>query len=1362
MFRILSASLVVFFSLYNTAYANNKGIPAELEQWQSWVMFEHKDHECPFLYNKATKVCTWHHQLKLNINNKGASFNQTIETFNASWVPTLGNKDQWPTGVTINGEAAQIRDHKQRPQIFLPAGEHIIEGRIHWDSLPRQLQLPKLTGIVELTLNNKSISQPFIDKQKKLWLSKNSPSQKKSADSAQIKVFRLISDQLPLKMTTQLVLDISGRERELRLGQILPNNFTAISLDSALPSRIEDNGGIRIQIKPGHWVIELHARQTKTSQSITYSAKKPWPQQEIWSFQAQPHLRQVQIEGASTIDPQQTQLPEKWRQLPSYLVTPETQFTLKELHRGDTNPSANRLNIKRDMWLDFDGQEYTLRDSITGTMNRDWRLNAQPSYQLGRVSIHNKPQLITLFNDLQGVEIRQAELDIDAVSRVSRHHPGETQLSASGWKNNIEKLNTTLHLAPGWALIAAEGADYAHGSWLSKWNLWDIFLLLIIGVSIYRLYGALAATCLLFTLVLIYQRDGAPVFIWLNIAAALALVKVTTGAWQTRLKYYSYSSFALLLLIAIPFSVDSVRQAFYPQLEHANRTISAQNNHSMQDAHTLAKVARTADSAPALMEEIQVTGLRGSYISEPKRQQYDPTRNIQTGPGIPDWRWNQISIGWNGPVTPEQTLQLRLTPPWLNRLGHILSVIMIALSALLLFKRGLMASIGQIKTPRNNRTLSSGLIAMIFAIGIASHSDEPQAEVLIDSKLLTELEERLLAPADCLPSCASIESGNIHIDTSTIKIELLIHASEHIALPLPLPTEGWQASKITIDNKVAALIRYNNQQWLTQLQPGRQKLVIHGSLKGVDQLSLPFVLNAHNLTTTSKGWRVEGVRNGSTHNNSVELNRVQASNNANSERLQPGPMPNFVTVTRTITLGLDWKVHTRVSRVSPAKGAIHIKLPLLQGESPTQADFKIHNQYLQASIAANKRYISWNSILANDVSQLQLQAEDQTQWTETWVLNTSPIWHIETSGLAPTKPLQASASHTWQPRPGDSLNIKISRPEALSGNNLSIDQVALKQTLGLRSQLSELDITLRASQGGEFVLPLPENTELRQLNIEGIEQPIINTQGEIKIPLHPGEQHIKAHWSTAEDLSWLSKTPALALGNSSNNSVSISLPRDRWPLLVGGPSIGPAILLWGMLAVVLILSAGLGRLQQTPLKAHHWLLLGIGMGTANVFAPLLITAWLLALGWRGQWQQRPDDSRFSALQIGLVMLSFVAIISLLATIPYGLLASPDMHIVGNSSSAYQLKWYQDLTDGALEQAWVISLPMWSYRLAMLIWSLWMALALVNWLKWGWQQLNHLGFWPEKNQPDLDSKSAKPGKSTELTLDLELPESPKKQ
>ncbi len=81
MLRILSMSLILFFSFYDTAYANNKGIPPELEQWQPWVMADHKDLDCPPLYNKATKICVWHNPLKLNINHKGANFNQTIETF---------------------------------------------------------------------------------------------------------------------------------------------------------------------------------------------------------------------------------------------------------------------------------------------------------------------------------------------------------------------------------------------------------------------------------------------------------------------------------------------------------------------------------------------------------------------------------------------------------------------------------------------------------------------------------------------------------------------------------------------------------------------------------------------------------------------------------------------------------------------------------------------------------------------------------------------------------------------------------------------------------------------------------------------------------------------------------------------------------------------------------------------------------------------------------------------------------------------------------------------------------------------------------------------------------------------------------
>jgi hypothetical protein len=36
--------------------------------------------------------------------------------------------------------------------------------------------------------------------------------------------------------------------------------------------------------------------------------------------------------------------------------------------------------------------------------------------------------------------------------------------------------------------------------------------------------------------------------------------------------------------------------------------------------------------------------------------------------------------------------------------------------------------------------------------------------------------------------------------------------------------------------------------------------------------------------------------------------------------------------------------------------------------------------------------------------------------------------------------------------------------------------------------------------------------------------------------------------------------------------------------------------------------------------------------------------------------------------------------------------------------------------------------MWGYRLLMLAWSLWLALALLGWLKWGWCSLGKEGLW----------------------------------
>jgi hypothetical protein len=69
-----------------------------------------------------------------------------------------------------------------------------------------------------------------------------------------------------------------------------------------------------------------------------------------------------------------------------------------------------------------------------------------------------------------------------------------------------------------------------------------------------------------------------------------------------------------------------------------------------------------------------------------------------------------------------------------------------------------------------------------------------------------------------------------------------------------------------------------------------------------------------------------------------------------------------------------------------------------------------------------------------------------------------------------------------------------------------------------------------------------------------------------------------------------------------------------------------------------------------------------------------------------------------------------------------------MQIAGNDSTASMLQWYQDRTGGPLPRPAALSAPLWAYRLAMLRWALWLAQALLGWLRWGWRCFTEGGAW----------------------------------
>ncbi len=270
---------------------------------------------------------------------------------------------------------------------------------------------------------------------------------------------------------------------------------------------------------------------------------------------------------------------------------------------------------------------------------------------------------------------------------------------------------------------------------------------------------------------------------------------------------------------------------------------------------------------------------------------------------------------------------------------------------------------------------------------------------------------------------------------------------------------------------------------------------------------------------------------------------------------------------------------------------------------------------------------------------------------------------------------------------------------------------------------------MRSSQGDLHELLLPPGCELISATIDQREQPLRRDGDRVFLPVHPGRQAVELTLRLPAGLDALWETPQLDLGAPAVNArIDLKVPADRWILFAGGPDLGPAVLFWGVVVVVVAAGLILARVPFAPLRSWEWILLGLGLTQVHIVLVLVVVGWLLALGWRRRLDAEVRAEWFNLTQIGLVLLTVLALGALCWAVQLGLLGYPDMQISGNGSSSRVLHWYQDITPPLFPQAWVVSLPMLVYRLAMLAWSLWLAFSLLRWLVWGWESFSSHGLW----------------------------------
>ncbi len=560
--------------LTTTAATAQDYVPDELRNWQEWVLKDKEYRACPFYFNAGAArrgdfICAWPGRLQLGVTGAGARFSQSWTVYaDEQWLTLPGDAAYWPDRVTVNDRAAEVVARDSGPSVRLGPGSYRITGRFEWDERPGILRLPPETGLISLSIDGRDVERPELNRNG-VFLGERKQDTR-AVDSVRAVVYRLVADEVPTRLVTELRIDVSGSVREELFGPVLPEGFVPLNLQSQLPAKLEADGNLRLQVRPGRWTVYLMARAPEVLNTIVRpAAGANLPDTEIWSYQSNDRLRVTAAEGLPPVDPVQAEVPGNWSNYPAFRVDAGATFAITERSRGIVS-ATNELGLQRTIWLDFDGGGFAIRDAIGGQMRTDWRLDMRPPFSLLSATEYGENLLITKGRDegRTGVEVRQTEVNLESLGRADTRGT----LPVTGWDTRFAEVDATLNLPPGHKLLAAPGVDNARGSWMSQWQLLDFFLVLIITIAVWRLLGRGAGVIALLALVLSFHEAFAPGWLWLNLLIAIALMRVAPeGRLRQLVAGYQWLSAAALVIALVPFVAGQLRIAIYPQKLSASR-----------------------------------------------------------------------------------------------------------------------------------------------------------------------------------------------------------------------------------------------------------------------------------------------------------------------------------------------------------------------------------------------------------------------------------------------------------------------------------------------------------------------------------------------------------------------------------------------------------------------------------------------------------------------------------------------------------------------------------------------------------------------------------------------------------------------
>lgn len=1374
-----SLALSILFGLFSGGASAQSvepdRLPPQLRPWIDWIRDAHPTHRCVF--EAGTARCEWPSELRLELNANEGRFFFEIETLKEGPIPLPGDSRLYPEALLVSGAPAAILERGGVPHAYLPAGKHRVEGRFVYRELPETLSIPRIFGLVRLRRDGAEIPTPRRAENGALWL-EGKTRESEEEERLRIEVFRKIEDGNKLRDHTILLLDVGGRARRIELPPLLLEGATPYAIESSLPVRLEADGRLSLQLSAGRNTIEIHSRlEGDVAELKRPMSAAPLPKDEFWVLASDDAFRQLHVEGASPIDPAHVNLPDSFRGLPAYRLRAGESLVLRTERRGVERRPRNELHLMRTLYLDQDGGGYSVRDHLRGTLRDGHRLDLLEGV-LGAVRVDGEPRLITEFEGRRGVELRNERVELLADSRIEG---SRSRIPASGWSEDLRSLRATLELPPGYLLLGGTGADRISGSLTDRFDLGAIFMIVIVSTIVFRLAGPMPGAISLISLILIWEEPHAPGTLLLFLLFFIALVpELPEGRARKLLRLGLGLTTLLFFMTAMPFAKEQLKRALYPQTEDVARAswlggtsmipkfdvVDAErreadddgdpaDDRSGMDAMGMETAAEVATSAPTAMRSAGRKSAPAAASSRvAQKPAADPETVVQMGDGMPSFTFKSHQIRWDGPVSADQELRLFILSPPLFRLlaaFRVLAMLALALSLIRAYRRE--RRIFR-RMPKRQAAGMLGLVFLFSAGALAAFSDAPKAaaQPIPDKELLEQLRARLLPSPQCAPNCIETSLATFELRDGILSGKLIVHAGAASSLRLPGPAREFVPATVRVDGRPHEGIILGEDGFLRlRLGSGVHTVEFFGRLSDPNRLELHLGQLPRRGEVNAPAYQIQGLRDDGKLAEILRFDRelrgdseARGGGGGTADALEPlgrsdEALGYYLAIERRIVLGVVNEVHTRIRRISPTGSAIQFQLPLLPGEDLLSESIKQTGSRAEIVLSRDQAELSFHSRLGHPKA-IELRAAKGASYQEQWILDCDETIVCHAEGLPPTALQNASRlARRYRPLPGESLDVRIERPEPAEGRAVTIDEVRFEYAPGSRIAHSLLRLAIRASRAETLSIRLPGDAKIAQLKIGGVDQPVNFADGVLSIRIEPGATSLTVEFEEMRELGFRQELPKIDLGVPAVNVTTVvQMPSERFILATQGPSWGPAVLFWGKLALILLFAFVLARIPGSPLRFRHYAIVGLGLSSASVTSSLIVIAFFFAMEYRRRYPEL-SPRLFNLRQIALVFLTFMTVSVFFNAIHHGLLGIPDMQVEGNFSTDRELRFYQDRIDGSLPDVAFFSTKIHVYRLLMLAWALYVASASVGWARWAFGAYRTGGFWKKTPKRGLRSR-----------------------